>query len=253
MRVFQSTISIFLLASFLITVAPCQAQLGKTLDAHGGEQAWAQYGAVEYDFTLEIGNSKRTDHQLVDLKERRVRASNNSYTAGFDGVQAWVAPNVDALDHNNPRFYLTSYYYYLLMPFVFSDAGTNVTAIEQGTLQGETYDRIKVTYGENVGESDDTYVGYIDPDTHRLRAIVFTVTYFENQDDPSTALVFEEWQKTGGLRVPKTGQYYSWTDEGLGKELGMVSYTNVEFRKERPPKVKFEKPAEGKYLPAEGE
>ncbi len=235
-------------ACLLAIVAPCQAQLAQTLDAHGGTKAWSQYGAVEYDFALQIGETERADHQLVDLRKRYVRTSNNQYTAGFDGVRVWVAPETAALDHNDPRFYLKSYYYYLLMPFVFSDEGVNVTDLEQGTLQGRTYDRVKVTYGEYVGESDDTYIAYLDPETHRLDALVFTVTYFENQEDPSTALVFEEWQEAGAVLVPKTATYYSWTGEGLGKTLGTLSYSNVTFRTKRPPKSQFEKPSGAEYL-----
>ena len=64
------------------------------------------------------------------------------------------------------------------------------------------------------------------------------------------ALVFEEWQDAGGLRVPKRGSFYNWKSENIeGEPLGVMEFSNVQFSEKSPDRAKFQKPADAVVAP----
>jgi hypothetical protein len=242
-----------LLGCVALAAAPALGQSAEGLpeplqaafEAHGGLDTWQQYGTLEYDLDRRLGDTEGQDRQTIDLQDRRVRIDADAYTIGYDGEQVWITPSKDALTYGAPpRFYSQTYFYFFAIPFVFADPGVNAESLGPRTLDGETYDVVRITYGENVGDSpDDQYVAYFDADAHRLHLVLYTVTYGpRTQEQPRSALVYEEWQTVGGLRVPKTARYYRWTGDGLGQQVGEATFADVEFREARPPSTLFRKP-----------
>ncbi len=227
-----------------------QAQLEESYDAHGGLDTFRSYGTLEYDQQMEIsGIAQLGDHQLFDLNSRSTLITNDTYKIGFDGNEAWITPNIDALGLP-PRFYALTPFYFFGLPFFFADPGVNLEPLGTKELNGKQYDVVKVTYDPGVGDTpDDDYVAYINKDTHQLEIVHYIVTYPPLMQGKSIeelerhAAVYEEWQKVGGLLVPKKIVFYEWSDDKLGeKAAGSMTFENVTFKKESPDPQIFQKP-----------
>ena len=226
--------------------AHAQAPLQQALDAHGGLDTWASYGTVEYDFSLQIGDATRDDHHVFDLNRRRVRVEHADYTLGISDTRAWAAPSMDAYGYTAPpRFYGKAYTYLFSIPFVFSDPGVNVESVDQRRLQGTPYDVMKVTFEEGVGDTPrDVFYVYLNPDTHQVRAALFSVTYRNPEvTRPITGVVYEEWTTAGGLTVPRRASMYGVSeDQTLQEKLGTFGYRDVTFRETTPEAGQFAMP-----------
>ncbi len=225
--------------------------LAPYLDAHGGLEAWRRFGTLEYD----LRRGEWTDHQLIDLKGRRVRITSEAYTIGFDGEDVWITPDRDALNYGAPpRFYSGTYFYFFALPFVFADPGTRVEKLEPRTLDGKAYDVLRVTYEAGVGDSpEDEYLAYFDPETKRLRLALYTVTYGRAVEPGAPprygALRYDEWQTVRGLLVPEHAVYFRWAGDHLGERRSEVWFHNVRFDRASPSPEQFARP-EGAVIDA---
>lgn len=226
-----------------------RAILSKVLDAHGGADLFRSFGTVRYHtdgLPYSAAAPLNFDH-TADLVARHHRMEGESakgtFVAAASETEAWTT-DADALGIP-PRWVNHGNSYFVLMPFVFSDPGTDVRDLGERTFEGKDYRAISVGYRRGVGDtSEDDYVLYIDPATYRLRLIDFSVTYGPMRGDtpidelPRRSLEFVEWQETSGLLVPKTLHYAPWertNDGGRRKEDG-VRYTvsNIRFEEGRP-------------------
>jgi hypothetical protein len=67
-----------------------------------------------------------------------------------------------------------------------TDPGLPIHPNGERTYQGQTYETAKVTFGQNVGDSPKNWcVIYRNPETHRLEAIAYIVTYDKSVQKPS--------------------------------------------------------------------
>ena len=236
-------------------VAPAQAQadqeaaappeaLRPTLAAHGGLDAFRQYGTLVYDFERRTEAAVIDDQQTIDLVQRNVRIESDDYTLGYNGSVTWITPGPDALNYPaSPGFYSSTYFYFFAVPFVFADPGVNAEDAGQATVGGTTYDVVRISFGEGVGHApEDQYVLYVDPETGRAEMLRYSVTYGEMADDaaPNSVLVYREFQEAGGLVVPQRGTFHAWNGGALGPQKAEVVYTNVSFSSERPDASLFE-------------
>jgi len=220
--------------------------LKDALDAHGGLDTWEAFGTVEYDFSLRIGGATRDDRHLFDLNKRRVRVEQSAYTVGITEDKAWVAPNMETYGYTAPpRFYGKAYTYLFSIPFVFADPGVNVASVGQRSLDGTSYDVLKITFDEGVGDTPrDVFYLYLEPDSHQVHAALFSVTYRNpNVTRPITGVVYNEWATANGLTVPRKATMYGVSeDQALQKKLGTFEYKNVTFRTETPGDNQFVMP-----------
>jgi hypothetical protein len=228
------------------SVAQAQSPLQQALDAHGGLDTWESYGTVEYDFSLRIGDATRDDHHVFDLNRRRVRVEHADYTVGITDTLAWAAPSMDAYGYTAPpRFYGKAYTYLFSIPFVFADPGVNVEPVGQRSLQGTSYDALKVTFEEGVGDTPrDVFYVYLNPETQQVHAALFSVTYRNPEvTRPITGMVYEEWTTAGGLTVPRRASMYGVSgDQTLQEKLGTIDYRDVKFREATPEREQFRMP-----------
>lgn len=226
------------------------AQLQGSYDAHGGLETFRSYGTLEYDQQMEInGVAQLSDHQLFDLNSRSALITNDTYTIGFDGNEAWITPNIEALGLP-PRFYALTPFYFFGLPFFFADPGANLEPLGTKVLDGKEYDVVKITYDPGVGDSpDDDYVVYINKDTNQIEVLHYIVTYPTLMQGKSVeqlerhAAVYEQWQETGGLIVPKKIVFYEWKGDKPGETaVGSMTFQNVTFKEESPDAKIFQKP-----------
>ncbi len=248
----KKVFSILTLALIFVTQLSIlsNAQLDEAYDAHGGLENFKNYRTLQYDQEMEItGIVKVEDNQLFDLNSRKALITSDNYKVGFDGTEAWITPNVEALGLP-PRFYALTPFYFFGLPFLFADPGVNLEALGTKELNGKEYNVVKATYDPGVGDTpDDDYVAYIDKDTNQIKVLHYIVTYPPLMRGKSIeelerhAAVYEEWQEADGLIVPKKISFFEWSDDKLGDtEVGSMTFENVSFKKENPNSEVFQKP-----------
>ncbi len=201
-------------------------ELAATLEALGGLEAWAKFRTLEYDLK---GGFLGDDHQVIDLQDRRLMVKADSFNIGFDGQQVWVTPNKEAVPDVPARFYSSLYFYFFSVPFVLSDPGVNLEKMENQDLGGETYEVVRATFGEGVGDSpQDEFRILINPDTKKPAYMLYTVSYFDQKaNEKFSAIHFEEMQEVEGLTLPKIFTWYEYKEGKLGEKQSSVTFENV--------------------------
>ena len=146
---------------------------------------------------------------------------------GFNGDVAWITPGPEAFA-SPARFWALTPYYFVGMPFVLADPGAQFESLPDATLDGQTYELVKVTYAAGTGDApDDYYILYLHPGSHRLDALRYVVTYpgfAEKLGDrgrtPETLMRYARWvevEAPGGasLRFARSLDTFVW-DEAAG-------------------------------------
>ncbi|CAN5717862.1 hypothetical protein BH20VER1_BH20VER1_13460 [soil metagenome] len=243
----------------LLAASSAFAQIEPAIAAHGGLAKWKSYRSLEFEQTWTSAKGVKKDDQLFDLHSRNGLITGENYTLGASNGEVWIKPQLNALGGTPPRFYMWTPFYFFAMPFVFADPGVVQEALGKKTFQGHEYDAVKITFQKGIGDSaDDFYVAYVDPTSHQLKLVSYVVTYSAlrkgkpmDQLEPH-ALVFEQWQEAGGLRVPKRGSFYDWKNEDIaGEPLGVMEFSDVRFADKSPEAARFSKPAEAVLAPLE--
>jgi len=218
--------------------------LRKAIDAHGGLGAWLSPGTVQFDFHyLPEGKPERLMYTRNQLDTWSVRAAQTELgpaadaTLGWDGQSAWVSPGPEAFP-SPARFWATTPYYFVGIPFVLADPGTHYQL--EGSFHlvdpaGGSVDTVavRVTYEPGTGEApDDFYVVHLDPSTFRLVALRYIVTSPTIHPDggrgSETILFYRDLQPTdGGPVVARHYDGFFWRDGAAGERKSTVEITNV--------------------------
>lgn len=223
--------------------------LQQALEAHGGYDTFQQYSQVAYDLKdwPFSQNAPLNDHQTANLNNRHMYIEADNYQLGYNGQEVWTS-NAEALGLPADFYYATPFYFFSI-PFVFADPGADVESLPAAELDGQTYDVIRVTYGQGVGDTpNDNYVAYFNQDDHTLKLVHYIVTHPAiTQGTPTdslsrSAIVYEGFQEAGGLQVPQTASFYGWNDGQLGEKAGTIRFENVSFSQEAPTAAMFEEP-----------
>lgn len=179
--------------------------------AHGGMERWAAAPAVSFEDEFKQGAATSGAVSRVTVEQGPRRAyidfpGTDTYLA-WDGEKAWSENWAAPMP---PRFLALLNFYFLNLPWLALDPGVHLG--EPGTARlwddPTEYVTVKMTFGEGVGDTpDDYYVLYIHPETRRLAATEYTVTYDallpEGVDStPPHILVFDRHETVDGLVVP---------------------------------------------------
>ncbi len=90
--------------------------------------------------------------------------------------------------------------YWLLMPYKIQDPGVNLSYAGEETIDGKTYDKLALSFG-NVGLTPgDHYTAYINRDTHLMDRWAYLLQDMP-KDGPATAWKWEGWQKYGNIML----------------------------------------------------
>ncbi len=215
--------------------------LDLAIAAHGGMEVWQSYGGLSFD----IQRGATSVANLVDLRTRKALMTGDDYTIGYDGEQVWITPDLDSFA-SSPRFYNGLDFYFFAIPFVLADPGTRRENLGRVSIGNEEFDAVRISFDEGVGASPgDYYVAHFDPETHLLRLLLYTVTFFSGEPNENyNVRTYDEWQEVGGLLVPLTASSYAWDSEAgsLGEKRGEASYANVSLVPEQPDAATFARP-----------
>lgn len=215
--------------------------LQKALEAHGGLDKWNSYVTLQYD---KVSIDGSVENQLINLNNRKVLINRDSVKIGFNGKEVWVSPNLEAYGQGSARFYHNLHFYFFGIPFLLADPGINYEELGNVSIDSVDYKALKITYNEGVGDSDeDVYIAHFDPDTHQLKLLLYTVTYFGEDGSPRyNALKYDQWQDVDGLLLPKQYIGYVYENGSLGKKRYSATFNNVSLSIESPSDSTFQMP-----------
>jgi len=222
--------------------------LQQALEAHGGLEIWDAYESLEFTLQTFRGGDTSQVSSLVDLTDRREHITAENYEMGYDGENYWYHSDSITEDHPDPKFYINLQFYFFGMPFVAADPGTIYEEMGQRMVNGTAYDVLKVTYEDTIGVSpEDQYLLYFDTETHQLQLLLYSVTYFNEENAENyNALWYDEWQTVDDLQMPLRMISYAWDAENqaLGDPRGTKVFFPVDFDKIAPLDASFEAPEE---------
>ncbi len=219
----------------------------RAIEAHGGLAAW--YRAPTSSYTWEYANvgadlhfksflvadnqTRRVYHDLMSVGPYGDPRPVDAHFA-WDGTIAWMAP--DTIERPNPHFWATTGYYFEQIPFLLADPGLTYERLPDETLGDTTYELVRVGYQEGVGYSDDdTYTLYVHPETGRVDAIRYTVTYGQDvpsdADLPETLFTYEDYVTVHGLTVPTHFKGYGYGDGERGDFKNEAWADSISFRR----------------------
>lgn len=152
----------------------------------GGEKSWARYDVHE-------GVNPGGDGPVVQ---------------GYDGQTTWLTvagvKRSDAKSLAKADFLRKTNFYWFAMTFKLLDPGIRYTYAGRNKVGQTTYELVKITFNEGVGDVSDTYLLYINPKTWRVDQFLFTVLDFEKTEP---ALMVVEYERAEGLLLPTKRRY----------------------------------------------
>ncbi len=211
--------------------------------AHGGIQTFDEMNTLVFEIKKEEGNEKHT----TDLKTRYARVESDKFVLGFDGKNAWIKQD-STYFKGNPRFYHNLMFYFYAMPFVLGDEGITYTKVEELKVDNISYPGYKISYGDGIGDSPkDNYFLYYDKDTHKMKYLGYTVTFFSKDVSEKISLIeYSDWNTINDLILPKTLKWRVFEKGVVGDIKSEVNFENTIISIEKKDPIIFSKPVEKK-------
>ncbi len=194
-----------------------------------GEGAIEFKGKETYLFNGELSHGDYTIHSLTGAGEE-----------GYDGKGFWVKKDASLSDNEQmlqvARFLRKTNYYWFAMFFKLQDDGTKHEKLTDRTVNGKEYYCIKMTFEGNVGDSQDTYILYVNKETKIIDQFLFNITGF-GITEPNL-MTFDGWETINGVMIPTVRKYIKadWEGNIKDKEYTRTNWTNIEFNKGVTPK-----------------
>lgn len=223
--------SLLTAASLLVALSPLAAaatgpaesiaRVEAMIEAHGGMEAWASAPSVEFQ-DRRVGGEEPGPWTRVIVEQGPRRACldvlGTDMRMAWDGEKAWSVAWEMRIP---PRFLALLDYYFLNLPWLALDPGVvlgdpGTAPLDLGDLAADDteYVTVKMTFQPGVGDTpDDYYLLYIHPESHRLVANEYIVTYEAllpegTEHSPPHVLVYDGWTEVGGLTVPTAYTIY---------------------------------------------
>ncbi|TRO65380.1 DUF6503 family protein [Christiangramia sabulilitoris] len=202
-------------------------------EAHN-KVAFMNRPAISFDIKLQFGGKTSLEGKVSmttnSSKVRLDRADGASVI--YDGEQVHISPASATSDR--ARFNVFTWQYFFAMPFKLTDPGTVWEEEKNRVLDSLQYQTAKLSFGSNIGDSpDDWYVVYKDPETSRLKAAAYIVTFSKDrekaEEDPH-AIVYSDYTNVENVALATKWSFHNWNEEnGLGEKLGEAVITNIKF------------------------
>ncbi|MBT4099611.1 MAG: hypothetical protein HOM68_06100 [Gemmatimonadetes bacterium] len=238
----------------------------RAIEAHGGLEAW--YRAATSAYSWEYSNAgmdfRFKSYLVADNRTRQIyhellefgTPANPQPASGrfaWDGEQAWISPA--ALEQPNARFWAGTGYYFESIPFILADPGLHYETLPDEELDGVAHHMVRVSYDEGVGDSPgDLYTLYVHPQTGRVSAIRYTVSFGRTKAEAmaqqvrETLLHYEEYVTVDGLTVPTHFRGFHFVDGAPADFKNEAWASDISFSETFDP-AKLVMPADGRVQP----
>ena len=212
-----------------------------SIEAHGGLRNWFGNGPIAFHFDYQPldGGARRDSYQVVDQWSVRAVhevAANRNNKYGWDGQNAWHYPDTANVGVN-PRFWSTTPFYFVGLPFVLADEGVILEELDPKEYNGVTYQLIKASYESGVGDApDDFYVIYINPETKQMGGLKYIVSYPgffpDGGNSPEKFMEILGHQEVDGVFVSKGYNTYWFKNDEPAEHITRIDVTEVSFKPE---------------------
>lgn len=223
----------------------------RAIEAQGGLQQWYERGPINFRFNYKPLNERPPYDtvQLVDTwsaKAVHQLSDDPSVRFGWDGAQAWQQVPPDKKLIVNPRFWALTPYYFVAIPFVLADPGVNLAKLEPITIDERSFTRVKVTFDSGTGDApDDYYIIYLEPESARVRAISYIVSYKgffpEGGHSPEKLMYYDGDQRVDGITLPTHYRTFSLKEGMPDAHVTDITLEQVSFAPQTPASA-FEMP-----------
>lgn len=159
----------------------------KMATAHGGYDNWKKAKTISYDNiffnpgTPAGENPWWFSHEVFDQKTRKTYHdwTLDGAALASDGKQVWT---VNWKQANHPAFMAYFFYYFVNLPWLALDGNIKLGDVERAALPGQTMQYLTVkmefTADAPIGRTmKDFFILYIHPQTYRLAAYQYNVSY----------------------------------------------------------------------------
>ena len=233
-------------ASVLHAEEDAQKLIDKVVTANGGMKTLKALKDVSYEYTFrskekgivdvsieryifdgEISYAQYTDRQYFALPEMK-----GIHTQFFDGKTTVSKLDGKIISDQQPayvgHFFRKTNFYWFNMMFKLSDPGVNHKVMPERKVNGTTYKIVEMTFGENIGDTKDKYVLYINPKTNRVDQFLFTVLGFGFKDP---FLMKLDYEQINGIWVSTYRKYApaDWDGNVIKEEWNEQISKNIKF------------------------
>jgi hypothetical protein len=226
--------SIALFISFVaLNTEPAVAQsnsvhpeMEKIINAHGGMDDWKNQQTLSF----KMGNQTHT----IDLHSREVKITSPQFSMGNDDGTVWIKQDKENFQ-GSPTFYHSLMFYFHTMPFVLADAGINYREMPKKVINGTTYNAIKMSFDEGVGDAPkDEYIVYYHPESHKMEWLAYTSTYrSQERSDDFGMIHYQNWENANGFLLPTKLQWHQYKNGEVGEPSGDArTFNNVSVSSE---------------------
>lgn len=229
-----------------VTTSIYPENISKVFKAHGTLEKWNNFENLIFEIEKPEGNEKTT----TALKNRESLIETNTFAIGYDGKEVWLQEKDTTKYKGNPRFYYNLMFYFYAMPYVLADDGIIYTDVEPLQFDGQEYPGIKIGYESGVGESpEDEYIIYYNKETYQMEWLGYTVTYFSKEKSKKFSYIkYSDWQMIGGMKLPKTLEWYVVEDGKPTTKRNAMNFVNIELSRQKSSMDLFKKPEDAKLI-----
>ncbi len=197
-----------------------KALIQKSVDAMGGRSAFYAKEGVTYTYTYRKPDGKEDisteSYRFSDEFSHAVYTKRELLFPDMQGEMAQVydrtgttvllrgKPITDEAVVKRSDFLRKTNYYWFAMMFKLLDPGLVYTYAGTQNVEGTEYQKVKVGFEDGVGDVNDTYLVYINPDTKLIDFFLFTVMDF-GRDQP--LLMQVDYETVDGIKLPAKRRY----------------------------------------------
>lgn len=199
-----------------------KALILEMIEASGGVDKFYALKDVEYTYTYRDNGSGKSDisteRYIFDgelswasykVHEKFVLpGKKGEVVQAFDGKTTWTTlDGKDVTDLQAVKladFLRKTNYYWFAMMFKLADPGIIYSYEGQREVNGIQYDIVKIGYEAGIGDVQDFYVCYINPETKLIDQFLFTVMDFGKKDP---YLMEVKYETVDGLKLPVNRRY----------------------------------------------
>ena len=227
--------AVFLLALMAFASLPAQSQdakalADKVLQSLGGKEAWDNTRFIHFTFAGRRSHwwDKWTGRHRVEGQtqagEKYVVLENINTKEGTAYVNGQKAEGEKAQEMlKNAYGAWINDTYWLVMPYKLQDPGVNLTYDGQETIDGKTYDKLALSFG-NVGLTPgDRYWAYINRDTGLMDRWAYILESMPKEGPPSV-WAWTGWAKHGNILLAPHRAQLTGGDRKL--ELGEIAVSD---------------------------
>lgn len=202
--------------------------------AHQKEK-FNQLEVIRFDLKLSFGGQERINGKVslsTDSSKGKITFVNGNFIL-FDGNKVYYSPQMDS---TNVRFDAYTWSYFFMFPYKMNDVGTKWQSYSNNEKDADKFNTEKLSFKPNTGDApNDWYIVYSDKNSNLIQKVAYIVTAFGSKEEAEKnphAIQYSDYVEVNSIPIATRWKFWGWNKkEGLTKQLGEATLTNIEFVK----------------------